>query len=88
MTVSWLGAKVIALRSTTVGSGSALAAHALVRGDFPRGSVVGGVPGRVIKSRGDLYRDPVEAERRRHLEQIKGERRAALTRGGDLPGVL
>jgi serine acetyltransferase len=32
-----------------------LAAHAVVRGEVPARSVVGGVPGRVLKDRAEVY---------------------------------
>ncbi len=47
----WVGVKVTVLRGTTVGSGSVLAAHTVVRGTIPPESVVAGVPGRVVKNR-------------------------------------
>ena len=50
----WVGTKVTVLRGTTVGHGSVLAAHAVVRGDIPPMSVVGGVPGRVLKDRREV----------------------------------
>lgn len=75
---SWLGTKVTVLRGTRVGAGSVLAAHAVVRGDFPAGSIVGGVPGRILKSRYDYLSDPEEIERRRYLAMIAEEQRAAV----------
>ena len=50
----WVGTKVTVLRGTTVGHGSVLAAHAVVRGDIPPMSVVGGVPGRVLTDRREV----------------------------------
>ena len=47
----WLGVRVTVLRGTTVGRGSVLAAHTVVRGTVPPESVVAGVPGRVVKNR-------------------------------------
>jgi acetyltransferase-like isoleucine patch superfamily enzyme len=47
----WIGVKVTVLRGTTVGRGSVLAAHSVVRGTVPAESVVAGVPGRVVKNR-------------------------------------
>jgi acetyltransferase-like isoleucine patch superfamily enzyme len=47
----WLGVKATVLRGSVIGSGSVVAAHAVVRGVVPRRVVVGGVPARVIKSR-------------------------------------
>ena len=51
----WVGTKVTVLRGATVGHGCVLAAHAVVRGDVPPMSVVGGVPGRVLKDRIEVY---------------------------------
>lgn len=75
---SWIGTKATVLRGTTLGAGSVLAAHTVARGDFPDGSIVGGVPGRVLKSRLAFLRDLDEVERRRYLEMIAAEQRAAL----------
>ncbi len=48
----WIGTKASVLRGVTVGEGSVVAAHALVRGDVPPYAVVAGVPARVIRHRG------------------------------------
>ncbi|HLW18230.1 MAG TPA: acyltransferase [Actinomycetota bacterium] len=48
----WIGEKSTVLRGVTVGSGSVVASHALVNRDVPRNSIVGGVPARVLKTRG------------------------------------
>ena len=47
----WIGTKVTVLRGTDVGPGSVVAANAVARGPYPARSVIGGVPGRVLKSR-------------------------------------
>ncbi len=47
----WLGANVTVLAGVTVGRGSVVAAGAVVHRDVPPGSVVGGVPARIIKTR-------------------------------------
>jgi acetyltransferase-like isoleucine patch superfamily enzyme len=47
----WIGVKASVLRGAQVGAGSVLAAHTVVRGEIPAGSVVVGVPGRVIRNR-------------------------------------
>lgn len=47
----WVGVKASVLRGTTVGQGSVLAAHVVVRGEIPPYSVVAGVPGRVVRDR-------------------------------------
>jgi acetyltransferase-like isoleucine patch superfamily enzyme len=51
----WVGTKVTVLRGAMVGEGCVLAAHAVVRGEVPARSVVGGVPGRVLKDRAEVY---------------------------------
>ena len=47
----WIGAKATILDGTTIGSGSVIAAGAVVKGTFPAGSVLAGVPATVIRSR-------------------------------------
>jgi acetyltransferase-like isoleucine patch superfamily enzyme len=46
---SWLGVKVTVLRGVRTGPNCVFAAHTVVKGDIPAASVVGGVPGRVVK---------------------------------------
>lgn len=48
---TWIGTKVTVLRGSDVGAGSVLAAHAVVRGNAPAGSVLAGVPARVVRRR-------------------------------------
>lgn len=45
----WVGANVVVLRGSRIGSGSVVAAGAVVRGEVPEGVVVAGVPARVVK---------------------------------------
>lgn len=78
---SWIGTKASVLRGTTIGAGSVLAAHTVARGDFAAGSIVAGVPGRVIKSRFDYPHDPEELERQRYLALTAEQRRAAVDGG-------
>lgn len=47
----WICDRVIILPGVTVGDGSILAAGAVVTHDVPAYSIVGGIPGRVIKTR-------------------------------------
>jgi len=47
----WVAGRVIILAGVRVGTGSVLAAGAVVNKDVPPWSVVGGVPARVLKSR-------------------------------------
>jgi acetyltransferase-like isoleucine patch superfamily enzyme len=76
----WVGAKVTVLRGSTVGRGCVLAAHAVVRGDVPPMSIVGGVPGRVLKDRVEVYE--AKAATRAALEDIarKTARAAGMLR--------
>ncbi len=47
----WIGVKATVLRGVTVGAGSVIAAHAVVKDAVPPYSVVAGVPGRVVRNR-------------------------------------
>ncbi len=49
----WLGANTTILPGVHIGSGSIVAAGAVVTGDVPPYSIVGGVPARVLRSRID-----------------------------------
>jgi acetyltransferase-like isoleucine patch superfamily enzyme len=46
----WVGAGVRILKGSQVGTGSVVAANAVVRGQVPPGVVVGGIPARVLRS--------------------------------------
>jgi len=48
----WIGEKATVLRGATVGRGSVIGAHALVRDDVPPYSVAVGIPARVVRDRG------------------------------------
>lgn len=74
---SWLGTKVTVLRGTRAGEGCVFAAHAVVRGDFDDGAIVGGIPATVLKNRRDVYDSPEQVELRRYLAQTDGEQRDA-----------
>ena len=71
----WIGAKVTVTRGTFVGAGSVLAANAVVRGSVPPGSVMGGVPARVLKDRRAAYE--ADAVRRAALADIARKTRVA-----------
>ena len=45
----WIGTRVTILKGVTVGDGAVIAAGSLVTKDVPAGSLVGGVPARVLK---------------------------------------
>ncbi|MBX5481014.1 MAG: acyltransferase [Myxococcaceae bacterium] len=47
----WIGAKVTVLDGVSVGNDSVIAAGAVVTKSFPEGSVIGGVPARLLKRR-------------------------------------
>ena len=47
----WIGTSVTILNGVTVGDGAVIAAGALVTKDVPAGSLVGGVPAKVIKEK-------------------------------------
>ncbi len=46
----WVGAKVTFLDGCSVGNNSVVAAGAVVNGDFPDNSVIGGIPAKILKS--------------------------------------
>lgn len=54
----WLGANTTILPGVRIGSGSIVAAGAVVTGDVPPYSIVGGVPARVLRSRLDTGTEP------------------------------
>ena len=89
----WVGAKASVLRGTTVGRGCVIAAHAVVRGDIPDYSIVGGIPARVLKDRREVYdaqvaRRDALADIARKTAVAAEQNRGASDRGGsaDLPG--
>ncbi|NNH21898.1 acyltransferase [Pseudokineococcus marinus] len=45
----WVGANVVVLRGSRIGSGSVVAAGAVVRGEVPDGVLVAGVPAKVVR---------------------------------------
>ncbi|MCJ2092238.1 acyltransferase [Methylobacterium sp. J-072] len=46
----WIGARSTVLKGTTIGDGSFIGAHSLVRGTFPANVMAAGVPARIIRS--------------------------------------
>ncbi len=49
----WIGSKVIILDGVTIGDGAVIAAGAVVNKDVPPYAIAGGVPAKVIRSRGE-----------------------------------
>ena len=47
----WIGTRVTILNGVTVGDGSVIAAGSLVTKDVPAGSLVGGVPAKILKEK-------------------------------------
>jgi acetyltransferase-like isoleucine patch superfamily enzyme len=79
----WVGVKASVLRGTSVGHGSVIAAHAVVRGSVPPFSIIGGVPARVLKDRRDTYE--AGAERREALADIARKTAVAAQKSAKLP---
>lgn len=46
----WVGAKATILKNVTIGDNAVVAAHAVVTRDVPAGTIVGGIPARVIRA--------------------------------------
>jgi serine acetyltransferase len=46
----WVGAGARLLRGARVGEGSVVAANAVVRGEFPARTIIGGVPARILRT--------------------------------------
>ena len=61
----WIGANAVVLDGVTVGQGAVVAAGAVVSKDVPPSGIVGGVPARIIRYRGQAApEDPENALRR------------------------
>ena len=76
----WVGVKASVLRGAQVGDGCVLAAHTVVRGEVPAGSVVAGVPGRVVRDRAAAW--AAAAEHRAALADMAGKHERAGRRRG------
>ena len=74
----WVGVKASVLRGAQVGDGCVLAAHTVVRGVVPAGSVVAGVPGRVVRDRAVAW--AAAAEHRAALADMAGKQARAARR--------
>lgn len=46
----WIGARSTVLKGTTIGNGSFIGAHSLVRGAFPANVMAGGVPAKILRT--------------------------------------
>jgi len=81
---TWIGVKATVLRGAFIGSGTVVAAHAVVReGVYPDLAIMGGTPARVLKNRAEVYR--AGEATRQALADIarKHERAAKLAREWD-----
>lgn len=83
----WIGTKATVLRASCVGSGSVVAAHAVVRGSVPAMSIVGGVPARILKNRVQMYEgDAAKREALADIARKTAHAVEAVTSGADAPG--
>lgn len=82
---SWLGAHVVVVRGADLGDGSVAAALSVVRGPYPAGSIVAGVPGRVVANRRD--RELANADVTAYVEALGREAEDKVRRAvaGELP---
>lgn len=82
---SWLGAHVVVVRGADLGDGSVAAALSVVRGPYAPGSIVAGVPGRVIANRHD--RATANADVANYVEALgrEAEERVRRAIAGELP---
>jgi len=81
----WVGAKASILRGTRIGRGSVVAAHAVVRGDVPDYSIVGGIPARVIKNRREVF--AAQEDRRQAVADIARKTALAAQDNADGSGI-
>lgn len=80
----WIGAKATILRGTVIGPGCVVAAHAVVRGEVPAYSIVGGIPARVLKDRRESY--AAAEQRRQALADIARKTDRAVRQQADRSG--
>lgn len=57
----WIGSKVTILDGVTIGDGCVIAAGAVVSRSFPENSVIGGVPARLLRKRGEKNEKEIAA---------------------------
>lgn len=60
----WIGVRAILLPGVAIGRGAVVAAGAVVASDVPRNAIVGGVPAKVIRYRGQSVPQKVPARHR------------------------
>ncbi len=72
----WIGHRVMILPGVTVGRNAIVGAGAVCTKDVPPYAVVGGVPARVLKYRGDPDHSPQPSTEESHLGEVRAEAKA------------
>jgi len=62
----WLGSRVLILGGVTIGEGAIIQAGALIHKDVPKGAIVGGNPGKIIKYRDLEHYDRLKVAQKFH----------------------
>lgn len=82
----WIGANAVVVDGVTIGRGAVIAAGAVVSKDVPPMAVVGGVPAKVLRYRGQSRRDETRSQLAALGERARDQFQAILKRnmqGGD-----